>query len=127
MSNLEGAAAPQQAQLTTSGILADLENGLTRDMIQVKYKLTKKDVTDLFKHPALKGKKTKAAPGFILVDDTTPTDELGEEVVGVVEEVQEESQEESKEEVQTESLEPAIQDAPASDNWEEPTTTDSVV
>lgn len=70
MSNLEGAAAPQQAQLTVSGILADLDNGLTRPMIQTKYKLSGKDLTELFKHPKLKGKKTKAAPGFVLVDDT---------------------------------------------------------
>ena len=59
MSNLEGAAAPQQVQLTTSMILEDLENGLTRPMIQTKYGLSGKDLTELFKHPKLKGKKLK--------------------------------------------------------------------
>lgn len=70
MSEETNAVAPVQVQLTVSGILTDLDNGLTRDNIQNKYKLSAKDLKGLFSHPSLKGKKTKVAPGFVLTDDT---------------------------------------------------------
>jgi hypothetical protein len=79
-------AVPAKVQLTVSGILNDLNEGLTRDGIRSKYALTAKDVTDLFKHPKLKGKKTKPAPGFSLTDDTP--DEVVEEVVATTEVVE---------------------------------------
>jgi hypothetical protein len=50
--------------------LAHLDEGLTRDEIAARYELPKAAVARIFKHPALKGKKTKPGPGFILVDDT---------------------------------------------------------
>ena len=108
MSNLEGAAAPQQVQLTVSGILTDLENGLTRANIQSKYNLTGKDLGILFKHPKLKGKKTKVAPKFILIDDT----EVSIENNGATEAI---------EEVQT--VEEAVEDTSISEqkSWEEET------
>ncbi len=56
--------------LTVSGILNDLNQGLTRAAIQAKYSLSGKDLAQLFSHPKLKGKKTKVAPSFTLVDDT---------------------------------------------------------
>ena len=58
----------EQIQLTTAQILADLNDGLTRDEIGTKYGLTKSDVVALFKHPDLLGKKTKVRPGFIIVE-----------------------------------------------------------
>ena len=82
MSDLQ-AAAPAKVQLTVSGILNDLNEGLTRDGIRGKYSLTAKDVQDLFKHPKLKGKKTKPAPSFELIDDTA---DVVEEVVAPIDE-----------------------------------------
>ena len=73
----------EKVTLTISGILADLENGLTRTpsgkgynaeigCIQDKYSLTEFDVNILFKHDKLKGRKThkKQTVSFVLVDDT---------------------------------------------------------
>ena len=73
----------QKTKITVSGILQDLENGLTRTRtsknyneeigcIQDKYNLTSYDLEMLFKHPKLKGRKTHAVKvtTFILEDDT---------------------------------------------------------
>jgi hypothetical protein len=82
--NVEQTAAPVQVQLTTSGVVKDLDSGLTRDDIKAKYNLTTADMKSLFSHEKLKGRKTKPAPGFILTDDmpdepdTNP--QLGNEV-----------------------------------------------
>lgn len=90
MSNLENkevvsedvkTVAPVQVKLTVTGVQADLNNGLTREMIKAKYGLTTKDLKDLFAHPKLKGLKTKPKPGFILVDDTIGDENLKEEEV----------------------------------------------
>jgi len=70
MSDLSENTAPTTVQLTVSGVLADLGNGLTRAMIQAKYKLSGKDMKALFSHEKLKGRKTTPAPGFVLIDDT---------------------------------------------------------
>jgi hypothetical protein len=104
-------AVPAKVQLTVSGILNDLNEGLTRDGIRSKYALTAKDVTDLFKHPKLKGKKTKPAPGFSLTDDT-PDEEVVNEVVA-------ETPAETQPEVVAETpvATDATTDSPA---WEEP-------
>jgi hypothetical protein len=61
----------QPVKLTVSGILTDLDNGLTRTEIGEKYGLDKTQVGKLFDHPKLKGRKTKAKKevGFELVDD----------------------------------------------------------
>lgn len=57
--------------LTTSQILADLQSGLTRKDIGVKYGLNGAQVASLFKNPTLKHKKTIKEKGaaFILIDD----------------------------------------------------------
>jgi hypothetical protein len=82
----------QKTKITVSGILADLENGMTRTStsknynaeigcIQDKYNLTNYDLEMLFKHSKLKGKKTHAVKttSFILEDD------VDEEVIVEVE------------------------------------------
>ncbi|MCK4521791.1 MAG: hypothetical protein KAU20_04405 [Nanoarchaeota archaeon] len=88
MSELENGGAPQKTQLTVSGILNDLNEGLSRPNIQAKYNLSGKDMKDLFSHPKLKGRKTKPAPSFVLTDDT-PDEEVAA-AIEVVEEVTEE-------------------------------------
>ncbi len=89
----------QKTKITVSGILADLENGMTRTStsknynaeigcIQDKYNLTNYDLEMLFKHPKLKGKKTHAVKtvSFILEDDVDEVEEV-ENVVKLVEPV----------------------------------------
>ena len=84
-------------QLTVNQILEDLQNGLTRtpsdnrysaerSSIMEKYNLTKYEIDMLFKHPKLKGKKTKTPKQvtFTLIDDTT--DETTQPVVETVDE-----------------------------------------
>ena len=63
-------------RMTTSQILEDLENGISRDGIKEKYSLETWMVTELFKHPKLKGKKAKKkrALPFEFVDDTETVD-----------------------------------------------------
>jgi hypothetical protein len=112
MSDLN-AAVPAKVQLTVSGILNDLNEGLTRDGIRSKYNLTAKDVSDLFKHPKLKGKKTKPAPGFSLTDDT-PDEEVVVEAVAPVET-----------ETVAETVTPDINGA-ETPNWEEPKTEENM-
>ena len=61
------------AKISTTQILTDLENGIGRDGIKEKYSLETWMVTEIFKHPKLKGKKAKKkrALPFEFVDDTT--------------------------------------------------------
>lgn len=68
-SNTE-AVTPQR--ITTTMIIDDLENGIGRDGIREKYNLQGWEVTQMFKHPALKGKKAKKVRklSFDFVDDT---------------------------------------------------------
>ena len=88
-------------QLTVNQILKDLQNGLTRTFsdkrytsekgsIMEKYNLTKYEVDMLFKHPKLKGRKTKTPKQvtFTLIDDTTEetTQPVIEDVVEPVDE-----------------------------------------
>ena len=58
--------------ITTSMILDDLDSGIGRDGIKEKYNLEGWEVTPMFKHPALKGKKAKKVRklSFDFVDDT---------------------------------------------------------
>jgi hypothetical protein len=60
----------EKVQLTVSGIQGDLNAGLTRVEIQAKYGLSGRDIAAVFKHPKLKGLKTKPALQFTLIDDT---------------------------------------------------------
>lgn len=82
--NTEGREQP--IEISLSGVLNDLENGITRKegdkgydssrgSIQTKYGLTKSEVDELFRHPALKGKKVKIPKkvSFIIKDDREVT------------------------------------------------------
>ena len=62
--------------ITTSMIIADLENGIDRPGIKEKYGLENWEVTQMFKHPALKGKKARKVRkmSFNFVDDTPTVD-----------------------------------------------------
>ena len=59
-------------KITTTMILNDLENGIGRDGIKTKYGLETWEVTQMFQHPTLKGKKAKKVRklSFEFVDDT---------------------------------------------------------
>ena len=58
-------------QITTTMIIEDLENGISRDGIKEKYGLDTWEVTQMFQHPTLKGKKAKKVKklSFEFVDD----------------------------------------------------------
>jgi len=60
------------AKITTSMIIADLENGIDRNGIKAKYDLEAWEVKQMFMHPTLKGKKAKKVRklSFEFVDDT---------------------------------------------------------
>ena len=62
------------ATITVTMILEDLDNGIDRVGIQEKYGLEKWEVTQMFQHPTLKGKKAKKVRklSFNFVDDTAP-------------------------------------------------------
>ena len=70
------AVTPQR--ITTTMIIEDLENGISRDGIKEKYNLQGWEVTQMFKHPALKGKKAKKIRklSFDFVDDTINPNQL---------------------------------------------------
>ena len=70
------AVTPQR--ITTTMIIDDLENGIGRDGIKEKYNLQGWEVTQMFKHPALKGKKAKKVRklSFDFVDDTINPNQL---------------------------------------------------
>tara|TARA_R100001082_G_scaffold26388_1_gene13136 strand:- start:5042 stop:5470 length:429 start_codon:yes stop_codon:yes gene_type:complete len=58
--------------ITTTMILEDLNSGVDRNGIKDKYDLETWEVTQMFQHPALKGKKAKKIRklSFNFVDDT---------------------------------------------------------
>jgi hypothetical protein len=58
--------------ITTSMIINDLENGIDRPGIKEKYGLETWEIAQMFKHPALKGKKARKVKrmSFNFVDDT---------------------------------------------------------
>lgn len=70
---------PTPEVITISGIINDLDNGIDRDGLVIKYGLTKAEVKTMFMHPALKGKRVKKNRvkelRFTLVDDVTPQDD----------------------------------------------------
>ena len=57
-------------QIKISEVLALLNDGKTREMIAEELELSKTEVSKLFQHPKLKGKKAKKAVTFELFDDT---------------------------------------------------------
>ena len=62
------------ATITVSMILEDLDNGIDRTGIKVKYDLQAWEVKQMFDHPSLKGKKAKRVKklSFNFIDDTNP-------------------------------------------------------
>ena len=62
--------------ITTSMVIEDLDNGIDRDGIRLKYNLEKWEVAEMFKHPTLKGKKVKKTKklSFQFLDDTSTVD-----------------------------------------------------
>ncbi len=70
-------------------IIDDLENGIDRKGIQTKYSLETWEVTEMFKHPVLKGKKVKKKRklSFNFIDDTESVDPNQTTVEGVIKEV----------------------------------------
>ena len=80
-------------RITTTMILEDLENGISRDGIKEKYSLETWMVTQLFQHPTLKGKKAKRVRKlpFEFVDDSaTQVDPNQTTIENAIEEVEEE-------------------------------------
>ena len=59
-------------QITTTMIINDLENGISREDIKTKYGLETWEVVQMFQHPTLKGKKAKKVRklSFEFVDDS---------------------------------------------------------
>lgn len=94
-------------EIKVSEVIALLEAGKSREEIGTELGLTKAEVTALFKHPSLKGKKAKKQLDFVVVDDIsdvtletqeeeeTPTEEYQDGFQGG--EPQEEIQEEQTE------------------------------
>ena len=60
--------------ITVSMILDELDNGIDRTGIKVKYDLQAWEVKQMFDHPSLKGKKAKRVKklSFNFIDDTNP-------------------------------------------------------
>jgi predicted nucleic acid-binding protein len=57
--------------ITVSSVLGDLNNGLDRAAIAKKYNLSPAEVTEVFKHPKLKGLRARRKMTRIsIVDDT---------------------------------------------------------
>ena len=58
--------------ITVSMIIEDLDNGIDRTGIKTKYGLETWEVTQMFQHPTLKGRKAKKVKklSFNFVDDT---------------------------------------------------------
>ena len=59
----------EKTPISRNQVLALLADGKTREEIRLQLGLTKRDANLLFKDAALKGKRTKVAPSFVLVDD----------------------------------------------------------
>jgi len=74
--NTQPQASTTPQTITTSMITEDLDNGIDRDGIRLKYNLEKWEVAEMFKHPVLKGKKVKKARrlSFQFLDDTEVAD-----------------------------------------------------
>ena len=60
----------ERRTITVSEVIRLLDEGMHRPQIAEHFGLTMSDVNKLFKNAALKGKKARKAPGFVLVDDT---------------------------------------------------------
>ena len=78
----EEVSSPTPETITTSMILEDLNNGIDRTGIKEKYNLETWEVTQMFQHPALKGKKAKKVKKLSFnFDDDTPKEVTFEEAI----------------------------------------------
>jgi len=114
---------PTPQNITTSMIIDDLENGIDRKGIQTKYSLETWEVTEMFKHPVLKGKKVKKKRklSFNFIDDTehempcsvdpnqTTVEGVIEEVMGTVKTITDDYTDEQKEQMNGQAWEEEIQ------------------
>ena len=60
----------ERRTITVSEVIRLLDEGMHRPQIAEYFGLSMSDVNKLFKNAALKGKKARKAPEFVLVDDT---------------------------------------------------------
>ena len=76
--NVEPTKTVTPNRITTSMIIEDLENGIDRKGIQEKYSLAGWEVTQIFQHPTLKGRKVKKVKklSFEFVDDTIDPNQM---------------------------------------------------
>lgn len=89
-------------QIFISDVLEYIRIGKTREEIREIYELSRGELVELFKHPQLKGRRTRQPITFSLIDDVTET---AEEVSETTQEnVQENVQEEVKEEVYSSTM-----------------------
>ena len=95
----------ERRTITVSEVIRLLDEGMHRPQIAEYFGLSMSDVNKLFKNAALKGKKARKAPGFVLVDDTQSesilaqhNQELYEDMVNTQEQESNLAQEDSVEE-----------------------------
>lgn len=90
-----------RTQIKISDVLELIRIGKTREEIRIHYELSKGELVELFKHPQLKGRRTRTPISFEIVDDVSaPQENVQEEVEVVQETTQEEVRETTQEEVQ---------------------------
>lgn len=77
----------ERRTITVSEVIRLLDEGMHRPQIAEYFGLSMSDVNKLFKNAALKGKKARKAPGFVLVDDTQTEPGVVEQPQEVQEEV----------------------------------------
>jgi len=73
----------EKTQIKISDILAMLQNGKTRNDIAEHYGINMTEMKEIFKHPQLKGKKTKKPKelSYQLIDDISGEGELENQAV----------------------------------------------
>lgn len=78
-------------EIKVSEVISLLDAGKSREEIGQHFELSNADLTALFKHPSLKGKKAKKQRNFVVVDDTTTNEEVAQIADDIaVEDIQEE-------------------------------------
>lgn len=81
-------------EIKISEVLGLLDAGKSREEIAQHFNMSNGDLTVLFKHPSLKGRKAKKQRDFVVVDDVTETTVEEQETIvedEVVNDLQEET------------------------------------
>jgi hypothetical protein len=78
-----------QITVTVSGVLTDLNNGMSRKEIKTKYQLNNDQMKQLFSNENLKGRKAKKSVGELIIIDDIATPVTQREVVATKEEIEE--------------------------------------